>query len=35
MEYHKIINSLENTPINQVNLEQKSWVEVNDESRGT
>ena len=35
MEYQKIINLLENTPNEPSKLRIKSWVKVNDESRGT
>ena len=35
MEYQKIINLLENTPIQRSNFRTKNWVEVNDESRRT
>ena len=35
MEYQKIINLLENTPNQASKFRTKSWVEVNDESRGT
>ena len=35
MEYQKIIKLLQNISINQVNLEQKYQVEINDKSRGT
>ena len=35
MEYQKIINLLENTPNQPSKFRTKSWVEVNDESRGT
>ena len=34
MEYQKIINLLENTPNQPSKFRTKSWVEVNDESRG-
>ena len=29
------MNLLSNTQLNQLNLEQKNWIEINDESRGT
>ena len=35
MEYQNIINLLENTPNQPSKFRTKSWVEVNDESRGT
>ena len=35
MEYQKIINLLDNTPDQPSKFRTKSWVEVNDESRGT
>ena len=35
MEYQKIIKLLENTPNEPSKFRTKSWVEVNDESRGT
>ena len=35
MEYWKIINLLENTPNQPSKFRTKSWVKVNDESRGT
>ena len=35
MEYQKIIKLLENTPNQPSKFRTKSWVEVNDESRGT
>ena len=35
MEYQKTINLLENTPNQPSKFRTKSWVEVNDESRGT
>ena len=35
MEYQKIINLLENAPNQPRKFRTKSWVEVNDESRGT
>ena len=34
MEYQKIANLLDNRQINHLNLEQKNWVEANDELRG-
>ena len=33
MEYQKAINFLNNTPINFLNLEEKNWVVINDDSR--
>ena len=35
MESHKIINLLENTPNQPNKFRTKTWVEINDESRGT
>ena len=35
MEYHKIINLLENTPNQPSKFRTKNWVAVNDESHGT
>ena len=35
MEYQKIINLLDNTPSQPSKFRTKSWVKVNDESRGT
>ena len=35
MEYQKIINLLHNTPNQPTKFKTKSWVEINDESRGT
>ena len=35
MEYQKIIDLLGNTPNQASKFRTKSWVEVNDESRGT
>ena len=35
MEYHKIINSLENTPNQPTKFRTKKRFEINDESRGT
>ena len=35
MEYQKIINMLGNTPNQPSKLKTKSWVQINDESRGT
>ena len=35
MEYQKIINLLENRPNQASKFRTKSWIEVNDESRGT
>ena len=34
MEYQKIINLLENTPIQPSRFRTKDWIEVNDNSRG-
>ena len=34
MEYRKIINLLENTPNHLSKFRTKSWIEVNDQSRG-
>ena len=34
MEYQKIINLLHNTPNQPTKCKTKSWVEINDESRG-
>ena len=35
MEYQKITNLINGHQISFLNLEQKNWVEINDESRGT
>ena len=35
MEYQKIINLLHNAPNQPTKFKTKSWVEINDESRGT
>ena len=35
MEYKKIINLLDNTPNQPTKLKIKTWVEINDDSRGT
>ena len=35
MEYQKIINLLRNTPNHSNKFRTKSWVKINDESRGT
>ena len=35
MEYQKIINLLENAPNQPSKFRKRSWVEVNDELRGT
>ena len=35
MEYHKIINLLDNTPNQQTKFRTKNWVEINDDSCGT
>ena len=35
MGYWKIINLLDNTPNQPSKFRTKSWVEINDESRGT
>ena len=34
MEYQKIINKLDNTPKQLCQFKTKSWVEINDDSRG-
>ena len=34
MEYHKIINLLENTPDQPSKFRSKNWVEINDDWRG-
>ena len=34
MEYQKIINFLDNTPNQPSKFRTKTWVEINDESRG-
>ena len=34
MEYQKIINLLDDTPIQPSKFKTKIWVEINDESRG-
>ena len=34
MEYEKIINFLDNTPNQPSKFRTKTWVEINDESRG-
>ena len=35
MEYKKIINLFDNMNIQRSNFRTKSWVEVNDDGRGT
>ena len=35
MEYQKIINLLDNTPIQTSKFRTKSWVDINDDARGT
>ena len=35
MEYHKIINLLDNTTNQQSKFRTRNWVEMNDKSRGT
>ena len=35
MEYQKIINLLDNTPVQPSTFRTKKWVEINDDSRGT
>ena len=35
MEYQKIINLSDNTRSQQIKFRTKTWVELNDESRGT
>ena len=35
MEYQKIINLLDNTPNQPTKFRTKTWVEINDDSRGT
>ena len=35
MEYHKIVNLIDNTPNQPTKFGTKYWVEINDESRGT
>ena len=35
MEYQNIINLLNNTPTQPTKFRTKTWVEINDESRGT
>ena len=35
MEYHKIINLLDNTLNQPSKFRIKNWVEINDDSRGT
>ena len=35
MEYRKIINFLDNTPNQPIKFRTKTWVEINDDSRGT
>ena len=35
MEYQKIINLLDNTPNQPSKIRTKSWIEINDDSRGT
>ena len=35
MEYQKIINLLDNTPNKPSKFKSKSWVKINDDSRGT
>ena len=34
MEYQKIINLLDNTPNQSCKFKTKTWVKINDESRG-
>ena len=34
MEYHKIINLLDNTPEQLSKFRIKNWIEINDQSRG-
>ena len=34
MEYHKIINLLENTSNQMSKFRRKNWIEINDQSRG-
>ena len=34
MEYHKIINLLDNTPNQPTKFRSKKWVEINDKSNG-
>ena len=35
MEYHKIINLLDNTPNQPTTFKAKNWVEINDDARET
>ena len=35
MDYQKIINFLDNTPIQPSKFKIKNWVKIDDESRGT
>ena len=35
MEYHTIINFLDNTPIQPSKFRKKNWVEISDKSRGS
>ena len=35
MEYQKIIDLLDNTPNQPSKFRTKSWVEINDDARGT
>ena len=35
MEYQKVINLLDNTPIQPTKFRTKAWVEINYESHGT
>ena len=35
MEYHKILNLLNNTPNQPSRFRTENWVEINDDSRGT
>ena len=35
MEYHKIKNSLDNTPNQLSKFRAKNWVEINDDARAT
>ena len=35
MEYQKMINLLDNTPVQPSKFRTKNWVEINDDSRGT
>ena len=35
MEYHKIINLLDDTPNQPTKFRTKNWVEINDDTSGT